>query len=137
MKSLFDDVSRIIASPAPRRQALRMIGGTLGGAFLASLGLEKASVIWASTAGVAAQCPTARQVFCGNICCKPGQVCCSGSNGDFCCSGTCCGSTGQQFCCSSGQHCCQLSGGPACCSGACCEDKCCGVNEVCCGNPGF
>jgi hypothetical protein len=121
MNSLLDDVSRIIASPAPRRQALRLIGG----AVFASLGLGKSSFAWALqpvSPAFAGPCPTARQI-CGTACCNPGQVCCSGSNGEFCCNGSCCGNAGHQKCCTSGQQ--------------CCGSMCCAANEHCCSQPPF
>ena len=41
MSLLFDDVSRIVASPVSRRKMLGLVGGAVGGAVLASLGLGK------------------------------------------------------------------------------------------------
>lgn len=41
MGTLFDDISRIVASQISRRQALRLIGISLAGAALAPLGLER------------------------------------------------------------------------------------------------
>ena len=35
MSKLFDDVSRILGSPLPRRQAVRLIVGGLAGGYLA------------------------------------------------------------------------------------------------------
>ena len=43
MKALVDDLSRIIASPIPRRRALRLAGTMLGGGILAYFGLGRAS----------------------------------------------------------------------------------------------
>jgi len=41
MKSFFDDISRIVASPIPRRRAMRLVAGGLAGAALAALGFER------------------------------------------------------------------------------------------------
>src|SRR5208337_3524928 len=43
MSALLDDISRITASSISRREAFRLVGGAVGGALLASLGLGRAS----------------------------------------------------------------------------------------------
>ena len=51
MNTLFDDLSRIIASPIPRRQALKLVGGAVGSAVVAALGLGRTSRVWGAVFG--------------------------------------------------------------------------------------
>ena len=51
MSDLFDDISRIIARPMPRRQAFKLVGGAVGGAVVASLGLGRVSQAFGSPGG--------------------------------------------------------------------------------------
>ncbi len=106
MSAIFDDVSRIIASPVSRRKALALVGKATGGAVLAALGLGAAS--WASPSPAyddkghehdddKPKCGR-NQTVCGKTCCNSGQTCCDGK----------------------------------CCSGPCCNGKCCEKNQVCC-----
>ena len=74
MSTLFDDVARIIASPISRRKALRMVGGAVGSAAFAALGLETAS--WALTAASASVSCKKGQTACGSSCCSSTQICC-------------------------------------------------------------
>jgi hypothetical protein len=133
MSTLFDDVSRIIASPISRRQAFRMVSGAVGGVVLTSLGLGSASRTWAA-AGVA----------CGDGHCPPGLTCCSpqGAN-PICCPSnyTCCGPSpggqGNAFCCAPGCTCCpvQGQGNAICCSGRFSSGKC-PTGKSCTGSSG-
>jgi len=130
MSAIFDDVSRIIASPISRRKALALVGKATGGAVLAALGLGAAS--WASPSPAyddkghehdddKPKCGP-NQTVCGKTCCNSGQTCCDGKccgSGQSCCSGKCC---------DPGQTCCNGK----CCSGPCCNGKCCEKNQVCC-----
>lgn len=83
MSSWFDDLSRTLASPMPRRKALRSVGALMGGAFLA---------------GVLAKPAKAAQGGCGSPCnvqsdCTSGT--CTGTGGTCVCgSGLCCCSSG-------------------------------------------
>ena len=43
MSYLLDDIARILASPIPRRQALRLLGGILAGGILSTLGVKQAA----------------------------------------------------------------------------------------------
>jgi len=56
MNDLIDDLSRILASPIPRRRALRLAGGMVGGSLLAFLGWGGLPAGWeirrAATAGL-------------------------------------------------------------------------------------
>jgi hypothetical protein len=90
MNSLFDDVSRIVASPVSRRRALTLVGQATGGAVLAVLGLRATS--WGF-----APCG-AGQIVCAGKCCSPGETCCNNK----CCAGPCCGGK----CCEKHQVCC-------------------------------
>src|SRR5208337_1821145 len=128
MSALLDDISRITASPISRREAFKLVGGAVGGALIASLGLGRAS------RGLAAQkrvtCPTG-QIVCGTKCCTSTQTCCNGScctrSTQTCISGACCASA--QVC--SGKFC---ASGQTCCNRACCPaGQCCGSTfKVCC-----
>ena len=42
VQSLLDDVARILAKPAPRRQALRLAAGVFAGGLLGALGMKAA-----------------------------------------------------------------------------------------------
>jgi hypothetical protein len=61
---LLDSISRILASPMPRRQAVKMIAGGFGAAAAALLGGREA---WAS-------CKKGEKI-CGDVCCKKNQRC--------------------------------------------------------------
>lgn len=94
MSDLFDKVSRIVASPVPRRQALRLIGSALAGAALAPLGFGN------QKQGVSSSACKPNWVTCSDgRCCQPNHTCC----GDLCCppSHTCCSGK----CCNPSQHC--------------------------------
>ena len=110
MSNLLDDISRIIARPMPRRQAFKLVGGAVGGAALASLGLGRVSRVFGAPAGGPQPLVT----------CKPGTTPC----GTGCCpsSQTCCASA----CCAAGQNCSPCSGGPS---------KCCNPGTICCPGP--
>jgi len=159
MSALLDDISRIIASPIPRRQALRLLSGVVGGGVLTYLG--RASRGLGVPAGGAQapefiKCPSG-EFRCGGTCCKNGLTCCNGkccTSGQRCIDGTCCPSAqvcgafweffGRSFCCPSGQTCCNgrcCPSGQTCCnrrccpSGQCCNHglRCCPTGYVCCG----
>jgi hypothetical protein len=117
MSSLFDDVSRIVASPIPRRQALKLLSGAVGGAVLTSLGLGRASrVLGAPGSGGQVDdsggCGKGR-FKCGTKCCHQDEQCCPNKR-----------------CCKKSHKCC----GDRCCSSvqACCGNKCCDPGFVCC-----
>jgi hypothetical protein len=131
---MLDDISRIIASPIPRRQALRLLSGVVGGGIIASMGLGRAS------RGLGAQqvtpepfCPPTT-TRCGRHCCASGQTCCTKGTGKVCC-GTgraCCGSGNSPTCCAAGQIC---SNNHCCASGALwCGTACCPKGSYCCAN---
>ena len=121
MSALLDDVSRILAGPSSRRQAFRLVGGALGGAALAALGLGRASLGWgalvgnsqASDSGVT--CPTGQKV-CGSLCCSSTQHCCHTHSGYKCCNTPCCSTaTGYKCCDGLGPCCPPRIGFPFCC----------------------
>ena len=140
MSALLDDISRIIASPIPRRQALRLLGGVVGGGVLTYLG--RASRGLGAPAGGAQQGGPQKPEKCGHnqflcpdnkTCCTTGQTCC---NGNCCPAGqTCCGSSGSTVCCAGGQACC--TDGPSgqanyCCGTAKGTAECCAPGYYCC-----
>jgi hypothetical protein len=113
----FDDLSRALGRPIPRREALRLAAATLAGGALAALR--------PATAHAAVCTPTELQAgsttcppFGGNFaqCCAPGSTCCAGG-----------GAQGPQ-CCGTGANVTK----PYCCSGTCCATPCCG-GRTCCG----
>jgi hypothetical protein len=93
-----DEVARILAGPMPRRQALKLLSGVLAGAFLSSIGIQRAG----ATIGSGCNPPCGKlQICCSNVCiavafwqCCNGQACvrsatcCSvaDSNGNYCVS---------------------------------------------------
>jgi len=151
MSFLFDDVSRAIGSPVSRRKMLGMVGGTLGGAILASLGLRGAAF------GQKTSCPKG-ETACGTTCCKSTQVCVDGiccPHGNVNCNGKCCSGTCTEgvccgknttycagVCCAAGIVCCNgkccgsttavCHNGQCCGSGIICNGVCCNPNEICC-----
>ncbi len=105
----FDELTRVMASGIPRREALRRLGGGLAGALLASLGLGKA---WGQNPNAA---PNA---FCVDYCldcgispangnafgnCVSSCETCLNTDGTLC---TCPPSvSGEVLCCASGEIC--------------------------------
>jgi len=140
MSALIDDISRIVASPVSRRQAIRLVGGALGGAVLASLGLGTASRPLS-----AAQRCTHGQKSCGGKCYRSDYTCCAGTlgcpEGQKCCVSTCCAQNQtccNGTCCAQNQPCCNgtcCTRGQTCCNGICCAaGQCAGMGSraVCC-----
>ena len=164
MSSLFDDVSRIVASPIPRRQAFRLLSRAVGSAVLASIGLGRASRSLGAPQGdgqgTSAPCGPDR-FACGRGCCD--------SRREECCRGRCI-PRGHKCCpdghdCPSTHECCRdrcMPRGHKCCDDGhgcpptheCCRDRCvprghkccddghgCGPIQECCGtkccDPGF
>jgi hypothetical protein len=109
MSYLIDDVARLLATPMPRRKTLRLFGGALAGAFLASLGVRRAdAALNVSVCGTDGGCK------CGSgnkPLCPKGSILCGSSANCVCCTGTvktCCGTNGQPVCCP-GAQCCSKS----------------------------
>jgi hypothetical protein len=109
MDTLFDEVSRILAQPRPRRATLRIVvGATLGGL------LPRPAFAWAP-------------IPCGNTQCFPdqGQICCNASLSACCAQSVCLKDrldATLNVCCPTGKAC-----GGVCCGGleTCCGGKCC------------
>ena len=105
----FDELTRVMASGLPRREALRRLGGGLAGALLASLGLGKA---WGQNPNAAPnafcvsycrECdisPADRAVF-GN--CVSSCETCLNTNGTLCICPPL--ATGEVLCCTSDEFC--------------------------------
>jgi peroxiredoxin len=129
---IFDDVSRAIAIPLPRREILAKVGVALAGALLAALGLQTAGYGQESPEGNKG-CPKGK-TRCGDKCCESGLICCNGkcctSSKDVCLKGGCCEServcAGK--CCASKEICLK---GDCCESDRVCAGKCCASKEVC------
>jgi hypothetical protein len=128
---MLDDISRIIASPISRREAFKLVGGAVGGALLASLGIGRASL--GQQVEPEPFCPPGT-TRCRRRCCVSGQTCCTKGTGGVCC-GTgraCCGSGNSPTCCAAGQIC---SNNHCCASGALwCGTACCPKGSYCCAN---
>jgi hypothetical protein len=114
MDTLFDEVSRILAQPKPRRATLRLVVGTAVTAAVGAV-LPGSALAW-------------NTVKCGNNTCAAGQVCCNPTLGACCASNACLkDALGQPICCPVGKVCGGICCGPleTCCSfgGAsiCCE----------------
>jgi hypothetical protein len=112
--TLFDEVSRILAQPRPRRATLRLMIGITAGAAVGTW-FPKSAFAWAP-------------IPCGNTTCSPDQglMCCNASTSTCCTSGGCLNDFHNQttkVCCSSGKACVGLCCGTleTCCGGACCE----------------
>jgi hypothetical protein len=139
MSVFFDDLSRIIASPMPRRQAFKLIGGALGGAVITSLGFAQGSGDTTCPkgdtlcgSGKHAVCCTSGQKCCGNsaigfICCGSGGLCCTDASKPYCiqahevcCRGKCCIPGQKQTCCTTATSGICCSADEICCSGKCC-----------------
>ncbi len=132
MGALIDDISRAIASSVSRREAFKMVTGSVGGAVLASLGFGRAA---RAQGAQDFPCPE-RGVFCNVHCYPRGSTCCGDRIVCFA-DQTCCSNT---HCCDNSQNCCGASCCPKtrnCCNGACCRpfSACCG-GKTCC-PPGF
>jgi hypothetical protein len=117
MSERFDDLSRRMAQPLPRRGALKAIGGALFGsaALVALRPLRGDAKICAGT-------------ICGSNCCSNGQVCLDVSTSKCgCAAGT--KTCGPQLCCEAGGACTTLPNGTGNC---CCKagETACGI--VCC-----
>jgi hypothetical protein len=155
MANLFDDAARILASPMPRRQALKALGRVLTGSLLAAFGVRQAESQAANPEvrstcrpacspdqkccpgyGIAAFCVGASRICCGDKSCAAGASCCTDTRGQKFCSGvgrTCCGNTS---CVTAEQKCCTTGSQPFCLARAdkCCGNTACGPLQTCCNN---
>jgi hypothetical protein len=109
MSLLFDDISRVIASPVSRRKMLATVGTMLGGALLAVFGLQS-SALADTDEDKKCICPKG-QYACHGKCCDDGTPCC----GPKCCTST------KAVCLKGG--CCET--GVVCAGRCCCEDEHC------------
>lgn len=158
MTGMFDEFSKTLARDVPRRDALRLLGGSLAGAALGLFGRETAfgspspcAVYCANFHGAAhAQCLQVCKA-CGSdtsrLCSGfsaggPGPVtCCPGPGPVTCCSGP----NGGVTCCQAGTSCCGgfpggniicCPSGSICCSGPTGAATCCAApTTFCCGSP--
>lgn len=153
MSNRLDDAARILASPLPRRQALRLAGGALAGYVLSTFGIRRAKAQNAPNTATAKCgdhtcakgqtccntgktpfCVTQGRTCCGNTSCGNGQACCSTGSTPFCVTQgrTCCGNTS----CGNGQGCCHTGSTPFCAEQGktCCGNTSCGTSQTCCTN---
>jgi len=145
----FDDLTKALATSTSRRQALRRIGGFLGGTALAGLfpGLALASnsacahfcnAVFGAGTPAASQC-TSDAAHHKGLCytCGPSSP---GGTKPICCpgNGSHCSSYSSATCCTSGQTCqsgqcvtpCTTNGGTCSGNGDCCSSNC--SNGFCC-----
>src|SRR5262249_62102711 len=74
MSFLIDEVARIVASPMPRRKALKLLGSALSGAILATLSVGRAKAQCSTCSGKCnANSPCEAQ--CAQCCCGPNGTC--------------------------------------------------------------
>jgi hypothetical protein len=104
MNDFFDNVSRILATPMPRRKALRLFGGALAAAVVAVAGIQPLS------AAKCAKTAAAGSKDCGTgssaQCCPPNTCCASnGKTVSACCGKKSCTCTNGTCAASSGGHC--------------------------------
>ena len=98
-----EDISRVLSSPIPRRQAFRIAASMAAGALFSVIGMQKTAMALACSTGFTACgtacCNNSNQICCNattNACCATSLVCC---NGKCCAPGQVCsfGSCQQQF----------------------------------------
>ena len=98
MNDLIDNVSRILATPMPRRRALKLFGGALAAAVVAVAGVQPASAAGCKKGEVGTTCGSGTNAKCctpGTCCAVKGTVvtCCTKTQ-CVCSNGTCASSTG-------------------------------------------
>jgi hypothetical protein len=90
MNDFFDNVSRILATPMPRRKAMKLFGGALAAAVVAVAGVQPIEA-----AGCTKNDP------------KTSTTCGTGGGAKCCAQGTCCAKNGTVTnCCAKGQYVC-------------------------------
>jgi hypothetical protein len=122
LANFLDDAARILASPIPRRRALKLLGGALAGVFAGTFAATTAS---ADTKGTK----------CGNITCPAGATCCTTGSQPFCATdgkNSCCGDNkadiNSQICCTTGDRPFVGTKGKTCCGNSTCD----GGTHMCC-----
>ena len=84
---VFDDISRVLASPMPRRRALKLIVGALAGGSLMASGLGRAEAAVQVTC-TPSTCSAAGSIRCSErCCCPPGFTCCRVNEFHYVCCG--------------------------------------------------
>jgi hypothetical protein len=73
MSFLIDEVARTLATPMPRRRALRFLSSAVAAGMLGTLGLKEAG---AQQAAVCNPKCKMNETCCNGVCCTPNQVCC-------------------------------------------------------------
>jgi len=149
MSYLVDEVARILASPMPRRQAFRLLGGVVAGSIAGALGVKRAQAQFAPVsfrpscsriqqccAGSPNHCEPTGRTCCGQTSCPASLACCTTGSRPFCATvpnSKCCGNTA----CRPGYTCCTTAsnGQPFCATGAnanCCGNSACSSGQTCC-----
>src|SRR5262245_17724542 len=136
MGELFDDISRILASPMPRRRAFKLGLGMVAGGVLATLGMQQpahgaqrvnCAVKNSGTppSGTPPSCGPFKKLCPGGQCCEMAEECCLAL--PFCCpAGTTCFPGGAPCCCPIGGSGCGPNGEPT--ANTCCP----AANPACC-----
>lgn len=144
MAKLFDDVSRILGSPLPRRHAVRLLVGGLAGSYMARWPGKAMAATIAGNAGGPGGGITEDSILSATapftspdpgFCVAPGGTFCrAGTNRNFCCASgfTCCyPNKYRALCCrnadsgDAGETCCEPIGAPK-------QKRCCDLNDNCC-----
>jgi Stigma-specific protein, Stig1 len=142
MSGRFEDLSRAMAEPTSRRNALKMLGaataGAVGMTLLKPFRGEANPVVCTGPTTVGASPCGAGTTPCGPCCCKGGIACHNASTGTCGCPAgtTTCGFA----CCDAGVACASAAtstcnGAASACLGgrALCGNACCAVGQTCCG----
>ena len=106
MNYLIDDITRILASPTPRRKTFKLIGGALAAGLFGSVTrVARGATICTATS----DCSGQNQSCCGNTCNASSEFCCPNGVGLYgknnngfcpptqCCRGVCCCPPGSTF----------------------------------------
>ena len=91
MNYLIDEVARTLAEAMPRRKVFRYIGGVLGSAFMATIGVRHASGFACNGGSAAPACGGIQSLHCTTTtCCKSSEFCCGSGSTFVCCQSSAC-----------------------------------------------
>jgi hypothetical protein len=135
MSQLFDNITRIVGSPVPRRQALKAIGGALLGVVFAGSSYRKTRAAADQTCcqGDAGTCVLQGTVDCNYATVAWTEIDCIWRVGQWLDGGSCCT---ESLACRADENCCGFICCPPekqCFGGVCCTlEQLCGNPTVCC-----
>ncbi len=147
----FDEVSKALAAPHTRRQALKLFGATAVGGLVSLIGVGRASAADPGRCRRAGQGCRRSSECCSGICSPSGTCACPppkvpDRQGHCVCPAdteTCGRYTEYAQCCTSTQECCNAGFSQYCCNGNCCYGtgtysgsvSCCPEGTACCRIP--